>query len=218
LSPYQAKSFRRIGDEDWVDVTGGKINGRRPYRCFLPSGRHIDIFFYLGDASQAVAFEGLLEDGRNFANRLTSEFDSSEEKSQIVHIATDGESYGHHHRHGEMALSFCLNEIDLKPEHLTVYGEYLEKFPPEYEARILENTAWSCAHGVERWNSDCGCNTGQNPEWNQAWRRPLREAFDWVRGVAESLYESQMAAFTEVPWKIRNDYIRVILDRSTSNV
>lgn len=218
LSPYQAQAFRRIGDEHWIDAKEGHINSRRPYRCFLPSGRHIDIFFYLADASQAVAFEGLLEDGRNFANRLIGEFDPSLEDPQMVHIATDGESYGHHHRHGEMALSFCLNEIDMQPEHLTVYGDYLEKYPPAYEVQIIENTAWSCAHGVERWNSDCGCNTGQHPEWNQAWRRPLREAFDWVRGITESLYETEMSSFTDAAWKVRNDYIRVILDRSRENV
>src|SRR5690606_5658789 len=181
LSPYQAQSVRKIGEEEWEDAKNAKVDTKRAYVCNLPSGNKINLFFYDGPASQAVAFEGLLNDGVRFAEKLKGQF-NGEEEVQLVHIATDGEGYGHHHKLGEMALSYCLNSIEEDPSvKLTIYGEFLEKFPPEFEAEIIENTSWSCYHGVERWRSNCGCNTGGNEGWTQDWRKPLRETFDWVR-------------------------------------
>src|SRR5690606_7620927 len=166
-----------------------------------------------GPASQAVAFEGLLNDGERFADKLMGQF-NGEDVVQLVNIATDGESYGHHHKLGEMALSYCLNKIvDQEDINLTIYAEFLEKFPPEYEAHIIENTSWSCYHGVERWRSNCGCNTGGNEGWDQNWRKPLRDAFDWVRENLIGLYETEMQKFTSEPWEVRNRYIQVILNR-----
>nr|MBI1229386.1 DUF3536 domain-containing protein [Cytophagales bacterium] len=218
LSPYQAKSTRKIGDKKWKDATGAKVDPRKAYRCQLPSGNAISLFFYDGPASQGVAFEGLLENGEEFASRLTGLF-SHNDDVQLANIATDGESYGHHHRLGEMALSYCLDNLERNPDiHLTVYGEFLEKFPPEYEAAIIENSAWSCSHGVERWKSDCGCNTGGNQGWNQEWRAPLRETFDWLREKLIGLYEEQIKDFSEDPWGLRNKYIDIILDRSTPTI
>lgn len=218
LSPYQAKSFRKSGEAHWHDATGAKIDPRRAYRCNLPSGNQIALFFYDGPVSQGVAFEGLLNNGLKFADRLLGQLDDREE-SQLFHIATDGESYGHHHHFGEMALSACLDHIAQHQEiDLTVYGEFLEAHPPEYEAQIIENTSWSCYHGVERWRSDCGCNTGGNEDWNQEWRAPLREAFDWLREELIELYEAQMQEFTDAPWDVRNAYIQVVLDRDPENV
>ncbi|HET8854736.1 MAG TPA: hypothetical protein VFM60_02320 [Salinimicrobium sp.] len=156
LSPYQAKRSRKIGAKEWQDATGAKIDTKRPFRCKLQDGNSIDLFFYDGPASQGVAFEGLLNDGKRFAERLTGQF-REDKQPQLVHIATDGESYGHHHKLGEMALSYCLHDIEENDQaQLTIYGEYLEKFPPEYEVEILENTSWSCAHGVERWKVIAG--------------------------------------------------------------
>ncbi len=219
LSPYQAKAFRKIGEEEWQDVTGARINPRRPYVCKLPSGKEIALFFYDGPASQAVAFEGLLNDGQKFADRLMGIFDDENDTPQLAHIATDGESYGHHHKRGNMALSYCLHSLeDDFGVELTVYGQYLEMYPPEYEVQIIENTSWSCNHGVERWKSDCGCNTGAHPEWNQKWRKPLRDTFDWIRGTLDPLYEKEMKPYAEDPWGMRNTYIEVILDRSEQNV
>ena len=141
----------------------------------------ISLFFYHGGVAQGVAFEGLLNNGKHFANRLLDAFDFGDEP-QIVHIATDGESYGHHHKKGEMALADCLNSIDKWDGiELTNYGQYLELFPPTYEVMIHENSSWSCVHGVERWRSNCGCNTGGRPDWNQSWRGPLRDTLDWLR-------------------------------------
>lgn len=219
LSPYQAKAFRKIGEGQWQDATNARIDPRRPYICKLPSGKSIALFFYDGPASQGVAFEGLLNDGQKFADRLIGAFRGVDQGPQLVHIATDGESYGHHHKKGDMALSYCLhfleNNFDME---LTVYGQYLEMYPPEYEAQIVENSSWSCVHGVERWRSDCGCNTGAHPEWNQKYRKPLRDTFDWIRDTLDLLYEKEMKAYAEDPWDIRNAYIEVILDRSEENV
>ncbi|MEX0966144.1 MAG: DUF3536 domain-containing protein [Bacteroidia bacterium] len=219
LSPYQARRFRRKDENDWQDGTNAKINPRHSYVYNLPSGKKINLFFYDGPASQAVAFEGLLNNGEAFAQRLLGQF-TDEEIPQLVHIATDGESYGHHHELGEMALSYCLHTIkEAHPDQqLTIYAEYLEKHPPEHEVEILENTSWSCYHGVERWKSDCGCNTGGNKGWNQEWRKPLRETFDWLRDTCVVLYEEEMKAFTKNPWDVRNKYIRVVADRADENV
>lgn len=219
LSPYQAKSFRRIGDEEWSDATGAKIDPRRAYLCKLPSGAEINLFFYDGPASQAVAFEGLLDDGQKFADRLTELVDPQSEETQLAHIATDGESYGHHHDKGNMALSYCLHTLEEAPDvELTIYGQYLDENPAEFEAQIIEDSSWSCVHGVERWRSDCGCNTGGRPDWNQKWRKPLRETFDRVRDQLAEIYETQMASFAKDPWGVRDAYIEVILDRSDQNV
>ena len=218
LSPYQAKAVRKIGTQKWEDATDAKVNTRRAYTCKLPSGNEISLFFYDGPASQAVAFEGLLNNGEGFADRLRGQF-AKDDQMELVHIATDGESYGHHHKLGEMALSYCLHSLEQDEDvNLTIYGEFLEKFPPEYEAQILEDTSWSCYHGVERWRSDCGCNTGGNSDWDQQWRKPLREAFDKVREKLISLYEEQMKPYTSDPWEVRNRYIQVILDRDAGNV
>ncbi len=218
LSPYQAKSFRKLNEDYWYDANGGKIDPHKTYLCKLPSGKEMNLFFYDGATSQAVAFEGLLNNGDNFAKRLLESF-SDDDRPQIANIATDGESYGHHHKMGEMALSFCLHTImEDHPEHLTIYGEYLEKFPPKFEVQIIEDSSWSCYHGVERWRSDCGCNTGGHADWNQKWRAPLRETFDWVRDELVQLYEEEMKDYTDKPWVARDEYISVILDRSEENV
>jgi hypothetical protein len=102
--------------------------------------------------------------------------------------------------------------------HLTNYGEFLERHPPNHEVRIFENSSWSCIHGIERWRSNCGCNSGMNPGWNQEWRRPLREALDWLRDTVARPYEEKGRQWLKDPWAARDDYIRVILDRSPENL
>ncbi|MCU0356393.1 MAG: DUF3536 domain-containing protein [Cyclobacteriaceae bacterium] len=219
LAPRQAKAFRRMGEEKWSETAIHGINTRKPYLIHLPDGDSIAVFFYDGDISQEVAFSGLLNDGEKFAYRLRHAFDESDDEPQLVHIATDGESYGHHHKHGDMALAFCLEHIyQRKHNHLMNYGQFLEKFPPLYEARIHENSSWSCVHGVERWRNDCGCNTGGNAGWDQQWRKPLREALDWLRDELVKIYEREASAIMYDPWKARNEYIDIILNRNEENI
>ena len=215
LSPFQASRVRENGKRNSRDVSGGQIDPTRPYRMKLPSGRSITLFFYDGPVSQAVAFEGLLTSGERLAHRLTSAFNDRRQWDQLVHIATDGESYGHHHRHGEMALAYALHYIQSQNlARLTNYGEYLEKHSPTHDAQIHEKSSWSCVHGVGRWMEDCGCNSGGHPGWNQGWRAPLRQSLDWLRDELAPLYEAKARELLRDPWKARNDYISVILDRS----
>lgn len=215
LAPHQAFRVRKLGAEKWKDVGGGKIDPTRAYVCKLPSGRTINSFFYDGPISHAVAFEKILNRGEDFANRLLSGFSDTRKWSQILHIATDGESYGHHHQFGDMAIAFALNYIESQGlAKLTNYGEYLEKHPPMHEVEIFDNSSWSCIHGVERWKSNCGCNSGGNPGWNQNWRAPLREALDWLRDQMIIKYEQKVKEYLKDPWKARDEYIQVILSRS----
>lgn len=214
LSPRQGKAFRRVGDKNWIDIPHDSIDTKRPYLAKLPSGKSIALFFYDGDIAQGVAFKGLLNNGKGFAANLVNKFDGRQE-GQLVHVATDGESYGHHHRYGEMALADCLNHIETHQlSNLTNYADFLERFPPQYEVMIHENSSWSCVHGVERWRSDCGCNSGGKAGWNQRWRAPLREALDWLRDQLVPIFEYQAGLLIKNPWEARNDYIEIMLDRS----
>ncbi|MEX2503961.1 MAG: DUF3536 domain-containing protein [Egicoccus sp.] len=229
LSPYQAAAVRPLPpsgmvgpggmdapdptEGEWLDTTGGRVDPTRPYRVSLPSGRHLDVFFYDARVSQSVAFEGLLNSGDRLADRLLHAF-PERGGPKLVHIATDGESYGHHHRHGEMALAHALHRLsNTDTVRLTNYGEYLELFPPEYEARIVEDSSWSCAHGIERWRSDCGCTNG-DIGGQQAWRAPLRDALDHVRDQVGPAYETTAKRLLRDPWQARDDYVEVLLDRS----
>jgi hypothetical protein len=219
LSPYQAAQVRKVKAGEWRDVGGGRIDPKRPYLCRLPSGRSIALFFYDGPISHDVAFGDILENGERFAQRLMGGFSPEAKAPELVHIATDGETYGHHHRFGDMALAYCLRYIEAHQlADQTVYGQYLEQHPPTHEVKILENTAWSCAHGVDRWRADCGDSTGAHPGWNQKWRAPLREAMDWLRDRAASIFEQGLGPRVQDPWAVRDDYIRVILDRSAQTV
>jgi alpha-amylase/alpha-mannosidase (GH57 family) len=219
LAPRQAKRVRNIGGRKWRDVTESDIDTSVPYVCHLPSGRQITLFFYCGGPSHDIAYGGLLHKGENFANRLIGSFPREGDGARLVHVATDGESFGHHHRYGDMALAYCLHYIE--SNHLakiTIYGEFLEKFPPNQEVEIWENSSWSCAHGVERWKSNCGCAANQALSGQQQWRAPLRHAMDWLRDKLIEAYEKRMSKYSPDPWQIRNEYIHVINDRSSENV
>ena len=217
LAPRQAKRVRSNGRSRFHDETGARIDPTHAYTARLPSKKRVHLFFYDGPISQGVAFEGLLSDGKRFADRLMSGFSDERRGPQLVHIATDGESYGHHHHFGEMALSYALDEIERnKVAKLTNYGEFLDKHPAEEFVEIIDNSSWSCVHGIERWRSDCGCNSGGH-SWNQQWRAPLRAALDWLRDRLAPIFEAQLKTYFSDPWAGRDDYIRVILDRSQEN-
>ncbi len=220
LAPHQAKRAKKITDKrTWNPEDEEYIDLRRPYLCRLPSGRTISVFFYDGPIARSVAFEGLLHNGESFASRLMGAFDRKDPKNQLVHIATDGESYGHHHKFGDMALAYCLRHIDSGGEaKLTIYGEYLEKNPPEFEVEIVEKSSWSCIHGIERWRDNCGCNSGGRPRWHQDWRAPLRKALDWLRDHVAIIYERELLGYVPDVWKLRDEYIDVILNRSRESM
>jgi len=219
LSPHSARMVRRIGEKEWRDVSGGQIDPSMAYKVQLASRKQMAVFFYDGPVSRGIAFENLLENGEIFAHRLMSIFSDSRDWPQLAHIATDGETYGHHKPHGDMALAYALRFIEEnKLATLTNYSEFLEQHPPTHEALIFDDSSWSCAHGVERWRSNCGCNSGAHAGWNQNWRAPLREAMDWLRDALAPIYEEKGRELFQDPWRARDEYIRVILDRSPKNV
>lgn len=220
LAQSQAGHIRPKGSKDWIDVTGGHIDPRYGYYQKLPSGNSINILFYDGPMSLAVAFEGLLKNGETFANRLLDGFSQdSDDEFQLVHIATDGETYGHHHRHGDMALAFAMDHISAESDaEIINYARFLELHPPQTEVSIIDNTSWSCAHGIERWRSDCGCHIGSPEGWNQQWRYYLRQAFDWLRDALIEPFEKQAGQHLQDPWQARDDYIDVIDDRRHDNI
>lgn len=219
LEPHQAGRIRPLDGRVWKDVSDGKIDPSVPYRVCLPSGRSIDVFFYDGPASRAVAFENLLGSGETFADRLTGLLNSERRGPQLAHIATDGESYGHHHRFGDMALAYALQYIEeRKLARLTNYAQYLTIRPPEHVVEIVPDTSWSCAHGVERWRSGCGCGAESKSGWSLDWRGPLRDALDLLRDNLVPRYESMAGGIFTDPWQARDEYIAIILDRSPENV
>lgn len=226
LAPNQAKAVRPIaeqaenGDEQqWQDVSGGRVDPARAYRCPLPNGKSIALYFYDGPISQAVAFEGILNSGETFADRLLSGLSDQRDYPQLLHIATDGETYGHHHKFGDMALAYALHYIESNDlAQLTNYGQFLELHPPQWEVQIVNNSSWSCAHGVSRWADDCGCSSGMHPGWSQQWRKPLRDSLNWLRDAVNPKFEEVAAEFFHDPWEARESYVDVILDRSDARV
>ena len=239
LAPSQCARVRRISvdptdaagsdgapadshhNEPWTATPNATVDTTHPYVVRLNEGRSIAVFFYNGPVSRAVAFEGLLNSGEDFARRLLDIARTPSESSslpRLAHIATDGESYGHHHKHGEMALSYAMHWLEQNNlARLTNYGEFLDLFPPEWEAEVVEDTSWSCAHGIERWRSNCGCNGGK-AGWNQQWRTPLREALDLLRDSVAPLAETLAAGLLSDLWAARDAYIQVVLDRSSDSV
>ncbi|MFN0116982.1 MAG: DUF3536 domain-containing protein [Elusimicrobiota bacterium] len=218
LAPHQARRLRPFNSGAWEEINGGGIDPTTGYEIALPSGRRMNLFFYDGPVSRAIAFERLLDKGDFLVDRLKGAFSDKRPWDQLVHIATDGETYGHHHRYGDMALAYAIKEIENKSEiHLTNYGEFLSLFPATHEVEIFERSSWSCLHGVERWKSNCGCNGGK-PGWNQEWRGPLRNAFDWLRDSVSVLFENEGRQLLKDPWKARLDFIEVILDRSPERI
>jgi alpha-amylase/alpha-mannosidase (GH57 family) len=218
LAPSQCKRVRPLkedataGDPAWTTPLGNSVDTTHPYLVRFDSGVSIAVFFYNGPASRAIAFEGLLNSGENFAARLKTGFKDGLQP-QLESVATDGESYGHHHRHGEMALGYAVKLLEQdKTVKLTNYGSFLAQFPPEWECQVIENTSWSCFHGIERWRSDCGCNGGK-PGYNQKWRAPLRQALDELRDAITPLTDEEGAKLFRDVWAARDAYIDVILNR-----
>ncbi|MBA3397385.1 MAG: DUF3536 domain-containing protein [Deltaproteobacteria bacterium] len=214
LAPSQARAWRPPGGA-WRTSS---IDPGRVYKCALPSGRSIDLFFYDGAVAQAVAFERLLADGHQIISRMISRGPAEGGQPTLCHIATDGETYGHHHRYGDMALAWALAQVEQgwNGTRLTNYAEYRAKVPATWEVQLAENSSWSCAHGVERWREDCGCNSGGRPGWNQRWRRPLRDALDWLRDQAAGTLEHVGKLLFDDPWAARDGYVEVVLGRTAA--
>jgi alpha-amylase/alpha-mannosidase (GH57 family) len=217
LAPRQASEVRLAssdGSERWTDVGGERIERGVPYICSLPSGKSLVLFFYDGPLSRDIAFGPLLRNGGELAQRLIeagrSLWTDGAAEAALEIVALDGETFGHHHTYGDMALAYCLDLVETgRDATLTVFGEYLDRFPPKREVRIVENSSWSCAHGVERWRADCGCCTGMHPGWRQTWRGPLRQGLDFLGESLDGLFETGGRELFADPWTVRNAYVDI---------
>ncbi len=226
LAPSQAQRCRVIPnaeqpDPQWLEVGGGQIDPVRPYRCFLPGGDrqkdYIDIFFYDGPISRDLGFNDVLNSSQHFAGRIGQAVRGDSHPAQLISVATDGETFGHHKKGREKALAYALTEeFPRRGWTVTNYAHYLSLNPPQWEVELKPVTAWSCSHGVDRWQDDCGCGGGGL--WNQKWRRPLRDTLNWLRDQLIGIYEEEGNKFFSDPWQARDEYVLVIGDRSPSNL
>ncbi len=227
LSPFQASRVRPLAGGPWERVQAHTLDTTQAYRCYLPDGegkpakrQYIEVFFYNGAVAADISFGDLLKDSNRLAARLAEGFSLTSARPQLLHVATDGENYGHHKKFGELALAHALTQsLPQKGFQLCNYAAFLEMVPPQMEVELYlgpttEGSSWSCPHGVKRWRSDCGCSTGGQPTWNQRWREPLRQAFDFLNERLAVIFESQGQKYFRDPWAARNAYIQVILDRN----
>jgi len=221
LAPGQAARIRRLDAPEWVTLEPGALDSRVPYACYHRdgSGRFLIVFFYHGGIAHSIAFEGILHSSRGLIDRCV---DLQAKPGQIVNIATDGETYGHHFPYGERCIAHALTDEAVRRGFwVTNYGEYLEHHPVTHAVELHqgpggEGTAWSCVHGVGRWIRNCGCHTGGQADWTQAWRGPLREALDFLRDQTAIHFDATRGRYFKDPWEARDAYISLILDRSRS--
>lgn len=229
----------------WLEVGGSQIDPIRPYRCYLKSSEfksseftglspqledhitqsaqlspdrpYIDIFFYDGPISRDMGFSDVLSSSNHFVGRIAQAVRGDHRPAQLISVATDGETFGHHKGGTEKALAYAFTEeFPRRGWTITNFAHYLSLNPPTWEVELKPITAWSCSHGVDRWQDDCGCGGGGS--WHQKWRKPLRESLDWLRDQLIKVYEENGKKLFLDPWKTRDHYIQVILDRSPANI
>jgi alpha-amylase/alpha-mannosidase (GH57 family) len=242
LAPSQAERCRLLPTEDnlhpeWYAVGGGQIDPTRPYRCYLTGDeeladgsngsdslrdsfayrKYIDIFFYDGPISRDMGFNDVLKSSHHLAGRLSLAIHGDHRPSQLISVATDGETFGHHKHHTEKCLAYgFVGEFPRRGWTVTNFAHYLSIHPPKWEVELKPVTAWSCSHGVDRWQDDCGCGGGGG--WHQQWRRPLRDSLNWLRDRLIKIYEEEGRRLLLDPWSARDEYIKVIRDRSAENL
>lgn len=243
LAPSQARRCRPLPSSEnpspeWFEVGGSQIDPTRPYRCYLrpqadpnthdPNGfasppslearPYIDIFFYDGPISRDMGFDdGTLSSSHHFSSRLGQAIRGDHRAAQLIAVATDGETFGHHKGATEKCLAYAfIQEFPQRGWAVTNFAHYLAVSPPEWEVELKPVTAWSCAHGVDRWQDDCGCGGGG--EWHQKWRRPLRDALDWLRDRLADIYLEKAQPLFQSPWVVRDGYVQVIRDRSPATI
>ncbi|BAT53622.1 Glycoside hydrolase, family 57 [Nostoc sp. NIES-3756] len=231
LAPSQAqrcRSFPTTNDPqpEWLEVGGSQIDPTRPYRCYLRRGMgnsdipcpYIDIFFYDGPISRDMGFSDVVYNSHHFAGRIGAAVRGDHRPSQLISVATDGETFGHHKKGTEKTLAYAFTqEFPSQGWMVTNFAHYLSLNPPTWEVELKPVTAWSCAHGVDRWQDDCGCG-GEGGLWHQKWRRPLRNALNWLRDQLVEVFEEYGNQLLRDPWQARDEYIQVMRDRSPENI
>jgi hypothetical protein len=215
----------------------------RPGLCRLSGGQSIALCVYRGDSSHAIAFGGALHDGvawgrsladaaRTLDATLPGNFPESTEprkrtrrtppsssvsaRDTLVAVATDGESYGHHHKFGEMALARALDEMRSLGVRIENFGSYLARHPAVDEVELVAPTSWSCAHGVGRWKEDCGCRVDGRRNPSQAWRAPLRTGLETLAAELHDVYEREAIRLIPDPWNARDEYGTVVASDSST--
>ena len=186
LAPHQVERAPAGGLPGWYRTAGG---------------HRIALFIYDGGLSHGVAFGPLVNDAAEWVRRLTSA------RADLVAIATDGETYGHHHRGGDVTLARVLDILapssDVRVEN---FAAFLARRPPEEEVRIVAPSSWSCPHGVERWRAECGCRAAPERATQQRWRAPLRAALEWLSGEIRGAYEREGRA---MPHELEHQLLRM---------
>ncbi|HVH11021.1 MAG TPA: DUF3536 domain-containing protein [Gemmatimonadales bacterium] len=197
LAPHQVERVPADGLPGW-------------YRT--AAGRRIALFLYDGGLSHDVAFGPLVRDAAAWATRLTSA------RQALVTIATDGETFGHHHREGAATLARILTTLaahgDVRVENCAAV---LARQPPQEDVRLVAPSSWSCPHGVERWRAECGCRSAPERQTQQRWRAPLRAALDWLAQELHAVFEQEGGALLSDPWAARDGY-GAVLDASDDAV
>lgn len=224
LAPSQVQRCRPLPSPEnpspeWQEVGGGQVDPTRPYRCFLPGGDpeqdFIDIFLYDGPISRDLGFGDVLNSSNHLAGRLGQAVRGDHNPSQLIAIATDGETFGHHKGGTEKTLAYALTEeFPRRGWTVTNFAHYLSLSPPTWEVELKPVTAWSCSHGVDRWQDHCGCGD-QGGVWHQRWRRPLRNALDWLRDQLAQVYEQAGEKLFQDPWQARDQYVQLLRGRGT---
>lgn len=196
LAPYQ--------------IRGASGNGM-PVKWQGAKGHGVTILPYDGNLAGEVAFGNLLQNPSALADRLAP-IESDHHRPRCITLATDGETFGHHHRGGETALGSALLMLAGRANtDVTNAAVLMTQHPPQTNVQLVSPSSWSCAHGVERWRSDCGCRLDTNANTSQRWRRPLRESMNWLAHECHSVFESEgVALFADSPWSVRNRYGSVV--------
>jgi alpha-amylase/alpha-mannosidase (GH57 family) len=212
LSPYQALRVRAPGGE-WEDARNAQFDPTLPYKVDLRDGRQIAVFFYDGPIARGIAFGEGLASGEELVQRLEQGFNDARSHDEVLTVAVDGETFGHHKKGGDEVLGAALRHLQQREDvELVNLAQALALFPPEHQAEIAEGSSWSCMHGVERWRGDCGCHTGGQPGWHQKWRGPLRDALDLLRDRLADLYQREAAPLLRDPWRARDELIELVID------
>ncbi|AKU91476.1 DUF3536 domain-containing protein [Vulgatibacter incomptus] len=214
LSPYQARRIRPFGRDEWESVEGGRVDPTRPYLVRLPNGSSIAVFFYDGPIAKGLAFEGGLSSADELLARLEGGFDPGRDHEELLSVAVDGETFGHHKKGGDEILAAALRRVEERGWSLTNYGQFLASHPPSWEVELAEPSSWSCSHGVERWRSNCGCSTSGQDGWHQKWRTPLRQALELLRDALAAQFEQDGGQLFQDPWEARDRYIELTLSRT----
>ena len=223
LAPGQARRIRPLSSTsaaDWQDVSGGTVDPSRAYLCRLPSGRSLAVFFYDGPLSHLAGYGDLTNNSQRLVSAMASATDAKRGHPQLIHIAVDGETFGHHKKQSELTLVYAFtHEARQRGFTVTNYAAYLDAAPPAWEVEIKPNTAWSCAHGLGRWSQNCGCRADGPAHWHQRWRGPLRAGLDRLRdGLAELFEREGRTIGLKDPWQARDAYGDVLADRTPARI